>query len=344
MSQSPNHSTISNSPPDLITEVDNGEDGEISSNGEESPSVEELGSDEFPLYFTERRGRLFHSGSSVYPLPVDTPEQERQTILHEAMRRLYGANYIGPVQAVLAPNPHRELAVLDVCTGNGRWALDMAAEFPHVRFIGFDHVPIATRYPLPNVRFEIHDVNTPFRWSDQSFDIVHLRATSLAVHNYQVLLQEVARVLRRGGLLISYEWDNGIHLEPSSGVLDIMTHAPSSCRFFNAINATLSSRLGISPATTLIGPFLRATEEWVEVTTAMRHVPIGARELEPDRTIAELNLGAQERYLNSIRHILEDSEDWTDEDLESMASGYLEEIRSKSGLASVLHTAHARRT
>ncbi len=36
-----------------------------------------IASDEFPGYFTERNGRLFHSSLTVpYPLPVDTPEQE----------------------------------------------------------------------------------------------------------------------------------------------------------------------------------------------------------------------------------------------------------------------------
>ena len=35
----------------------------------------ELSPDEFPSYFSERNGRLFHSGTSPYPLPVDTPEQ-----------------------------------------------------------------------------------------------------------------------------------------------------------------------------------------------------------------------------------------------------------------------------
>jgi hypothetical protein len=37
----------------------------------------EVPADEFPLYFVERDGRLFHShGTSPYPLPADTPEQE----------------------------------------------------------------------------------------------------------------------------------------------------------------------------------------------------------------------------------------------------------------------------
>lgn len=37
----------------------------------------EVSEDEFPSFFAERNGRLFHSqGTAPYPLPVDTPEQE----------------------------------------------------------------------------------------------------------------------------------------------------------------------------------------------------------------------------------------------------------------------------
>ncbi|KAG6884446.1 hypothetical protein C0993_011048 [Termitomyces sp. T159_Od127] len=41
------------------------------------PLLTELTPEQFPLHFSERGGRLFHSHhSSPYPLPVDTPEQE----------------------------------------------------------------------------------------------------------------------------------------------------------------------------------------------------------------------------------------------------------------------------
>ena len=42
-------------------------------------------------------------------------------------------------------------------------------------------VPIATRSPLPNVQFEIHNVNEPVRWADNTMDFVHVRANDMAV-------------------------------------------------------------------------------------------------------------------------------------------------------------------
>ena len=74
----------------------------------------------------------------------------------------------------------------------------MADEFHHVRFRGLDigmitimvlillwlticSVPIATRSPPENVQFEIHDVNQPLRWNDNSIDLVHIRNMWMAV-------------------------------------------------------------------------------------------------------------------------------------------------------------------
>ena len=80
-----------------------------------------------------------------------------------------------------------------------RRVLEMAEEFPHVRFDGLDigellslqhlpcviaymgPVPIATRYPPVNVLFEMHDINQPLRYRDEHYDLVHARSISLAV-------------------------------------------------------------------------------------------------------------------------------------------------------------------
>lgn len=42
---------------------------------EPDSDIEELGPEDFPKYFSERKRRLFHSTDAPYPLPVDGPEQ-----------------------------------------------------------------------------------------------------------------------------------------------------------------------------------------------------------------------------------------------------------------------------
>ncbi|KAJ7270619.1 hypothetical protein B0H12DRAFT_773912 [Mycena haematopus] len=150
----------------------------------EDSELEELTSDDFPTYFSERNGRLFHShGGSPYPLPVDTPEQERMKVQHQALFDLMGDYYPEscPVPEVLAYDPGRQKYALDLCTGTGLWTMDMAHVFPHIAFRGLDIVPIATRYPHPNVQFSLHDVNTPTIWGAGHFDFIHARSVTLAV-------------------------------------------------------------------------------------------------------------------------------------------------------------------
>ena len=84
-----------------------------------------------------------------------------------------------------------------IARGNLRRVVEMAEEFPHVKFnaldIGqpsgthhnsapcsfLDIAPIATRTPPNNVDFEVHDVTTSTRFPARSFDFVHARHCSL---------------------------------------------------------------------------------------------------------------------------------------------------------------------
>jgi hypothetical protein len=68
---------------DFNSNVENGgfsltapDDDEIFHDYAAASDLTEVARDDFPSYFEERDGRLFHShGGSPYPLPVDTPEQ-----------------------------------------------------------------------------------------------------------------------------------------------------------------------------------------------------------------------------------------------------------------------------
>ncbi|KIM37900.1 hypothetical protein M413DRAFT_30557 [Hebeloma cylindrosporum] len=338
----------------------NGSEEYASDSPDETSSMEELAPEEFPSYFSERDNHLFHSSSSPYPLPVDGPEQhvlpavyyrkcrapkplfsQRLNTNHDLLLQFYGAHYVGPVPDVLVQSERPRMA-LDICTGTGKWVMDMAQEFPGVHFQGFDIVPIQTRYPLPNVQFEIHDVNTNFRWQDATFDLINARDINMAVRDFRQVVEEVARVLRPGGLLISYEWSPYPAFHPSLD-RDPSIHAPASCRLAEAVRGAFLSTRGLHLLATEVPSILVNTGLFADVSPNQHHIPVGAWHADPSlRRIGTMCREAQEQYADSIKPLLLEA-GWEEADASRILADYIQEIRTVGGLVIVLHTVHARK-
>ncbi|KAI0633114.1 S-adenosyl-L-methionine-dependent methyltransferase [Trametes polyzona] len=309
-------------------------------NSETSDDVVEVGPNEFPGYFQERGNRLFHShGRSPYPLPVDTAEQQRLNGLNALVRRLIGDHSVGPVRDLLALAPGEQRRVLDLGTGTGQWILDMAREFPHVRFYGVDIVPIATRYPPPNVTFEMHDIMEPSRYATGSIDMVHARSITLAVRDYRALVVEVARVLRRGGLFVSCEWARCLTMDDGS---DVRSRAPRACAFFDAVREALRVRRGLESMAARIPQLLVDSRHFSHVEAKVYRVPIG----DWSSDIENKEIGREFResmavYANSMYALL--SEGPRGMYASALIEGFIRDIWSVPGLVSSYYTVHARR-
>ncbi|KAJ6463572.1 S-adenosyl-L-methionine-dependent methyltransferase, partial [Mycena sanguinolenta] len=309
--------------------------------------LEELTSDDFPTYFSERDGRLFHShGGSPYPLPVDTPEQERMKVQHQALFDLMGDYYPGscPVPEVLAYDPDRQRFALDLCTGTGLWTMDMASLFPHIAFRALDIVPIATRYPHANVQFSLHDVNTPTIWAAGHFDFIHARSVSMAVTAYPNLLREVIRLLRPRGLFLSGEWgrypvfhpDYAQHGNPG-------THTPALVSFFAHLHSALTLR-GLEPVAPPIAPLLAHTGAFDEITPGQYYMPVGP--WHPDEDMQRLGRAfraAYLRYMASVRPMLDESGVVPADELDGVYERVQRELAEVEGLVAIFHTVHARK-
>ncbi|KAI0673225.1 S-adenosyl-L-methionine-dependent methyltransferase [Trametes maxima] len=317
---------------------DHSDDEDTSS--DTSEDVVEVAPDEIPEYFQERGGRLFHShGSSPYPLPVDAEEQQRQNGLNELLRKLIGDFSVGPARELLALTPGEQRRVVDLGTGTGQWVLDVAREFPHVRFYGVDIVPIATRYPPPNVIFEMHDIMEPFRYASGTIDMVHARSITMAIRDYRALLQEVGRMLRRGGLFVSCEWGRYPIMADGS---DITVRAPRMCAFFDALHETLGVRRGIEPIASRIPRMLEDSRQFTDIQAKRFYAPVGDWPAGPDvREMAQDLRRMMEVYARSMGAVLSDGPFSAHAD--ALVQGYIRDLRGVSGMVATCFTVHARR-
>ncbi|EGO18631.1 hypothetical protein SERLADRAFT_403980, partial [Serpula lacrymans var. lacrymans S7.9] len=118
-------------------------------------------------FFCHLHGRKFNVLNTRYMLPSDEEEVRRSELHHRMLQFLFnGNNYVGPVKDVLsgtareasggAPERRR---VLDLGTGGGFWAIDIADEFPEAEVIGVDLAPIQPREVPENCTFELCDLD-----------------------------------------------------------------------------------------------------------------------------------------------------------------------------------------
>ena len=85
--------------------------------------------------------------------------------------------YLKPLQnhlflAPINPNPAQ---ILDLGTGTGVWAIDVADLYPSAIVTGTDLSPIQPTWVPPNVRFEIDDMESEWTYSPDTFDLIHIR-------------------------------------------------------------------------------------------------------------------------------------------------------------------------
>jgi SAM-dependent methyltransferase len=150
------------------------------------------------LESVRENGRGYHRYSSAvgeeYPLPEDEIEQARLDLQHEMMRRTFnGRLYLSPITGDL----HN---ILDLGTGTGIWAIEMADANPQAQVLGMDLSPIQPWLVPPNVRFEVDDFNSQWTYT-QPFDFIHARALVGSSQDFLRLIRQAYDHLRPGGYL-----------------------------------------------------------------------------------------------------------------------------------------------
>lgn len=218
-----------------------------------------LGTEDLPL--RRVHGRKYAAGIP-YMLPKDMEEVNRLDFQHYMLRYALRGNYAAPLT-----DPHD---ILDVGTGTGRWAAEMAELFPRARIVGVDiAAPAAVEGKGPlvtpaNYRFAAANVLEGLPFPDASFDFTHQRLLygALPADRWQAVVNDLMRVTRPGG------W---IELVEGS----LVQHGGPAMASLNAWMNEASARRGIDvSAGASIGTFLR-TAGAVGVTQHTINLPMG---------------------------------------------------------------------
>ena len=141
-------------------------------------------------YENGRRYHAFRQGEYAYP--NDEKEQQRLDLHHHInLLALNGELFRAPVKMDRA-------RVLDLGTGTGIWASEVADEYPSAEILGTDLSPIQESWVPPNCKFEVDDFESEWDYK-KPFDFIHARNLSGSVRDFPLLLTRIKDNLNNGG-------------------------------------------------------------------------------------------------------------------------------------------------
>ncbi|KIX08392.1 uncharacterized protein Z518_03048 [Rhinocladiella mackenziei CBS 650.93] len=132
-------------------------------------------------------------GQHSYGMPVDEAEMDRMDLQHRKYEMLIGDKHF------LAPIGNQPQRILDLATGTGIWALDVADLYPSAQVLGVDIAPIQPKWVAPNCSFEIDDIEDTWTYRKDSFDFIHLRDPLYVVRDWPKLMRQAFEHTRPGG-------------------------------------------------------------------------------------------------------------------------------------------------
>ncbi|SAL98332.1 hypothetical protein [Absidia glauca] len=159
-------------------------------------------------YFTKRRPSMMTRPPTIFS-DFDFKEFDRWQRQHYLLKSARKANAWAPFDTTT-----KGAVIIDVGTGNGIWALEMANQYPTVQVLGLDRLlPNDQQNGPDNLRFVQTDVTESWPMSDNAVDFIFQRSMSDAVKQVEwaPLLAEMYRVLKPGGYIELIENDSWRH-------------------------------------------------------------------------------------------------------------------------------------
>lgn len=147
-------------------------------------------------------------------MPNDEEEQDRLGLLHHYFMLIVGGDlFRAPITQIRQPQ-----RILDMGTGTGIWAVDMADDFPEAEIVGVDLSPIQPSWAPSNCKFFIDDLESDWTFTrEEAFDYIHGRVLAGGIADWERLLRQAYSHLKPGGWVEFQEYetkftsDDGTH-------------------------------------------------------------------------------------------------------------------------------------
>ncbi|EKG20592.1 Methyltransferase type 11 [Macrophomina phaseolina MS6] len=103
-------------------------------------------------------------------------------------------------------------------TGTGKWALDLADEFPDATVVGVDLSPIQPTWVPPNTQFYIDDLESDWVYDDEDdkFDFIHGRGLAGSIGDWAKLYAQAYANLKPGGWIEVQEYEGRLASDDGS--------------------------------------------------------------------------------------------------------------------------------
>lgn len=127
---------------------------------------------------------------------------------------LGGGLYTSPLPP---PETEPSLRILDLGTGTGIWAIDMADVFPRAQVYGVDLSPIQPDWVPQNCRFHVDDYEDEWTYrADEKFDYIHGRGLSGTSGDWAKFYRQAMKNLKPGGWMEMQECDAWVFSDDDS--------------------------------------------------------------------------------------------------------------------------------
>ncbi|KAI1326413.1 S-adenosyl-L-methionine-dependent methyltransferase [Xylariaceae sp. FL0255] len=146
-----------------------------------------------------------------YYMPNDEDEQVRLQLLNQVYLKIMD----GELTTVLLEGPSH---ILDVGTGVGEWAIDMAEAYPDCDVTGTDISNIFERRVPQNVYWEVDDAEMEWERPSNYYDLIHFRDMMGAFSNWSDVYKSAFKCLKPGG------WIEVLDFDDRNGFADLFSY------------------------------------------------------------------------------------------------------------------------